>query len=359
MTDSEVQAIQSFTCPACGGEAVWTPSKKALVCPYCGTNSPADLRVDGNLIEENDLVKTLREIQPDGRGWAAEKKSVRCQSCQAITVFDATRAAQNCDFCGSPALIAMDDLGSPVRPGSLLPFKVADSGVREEIRRWYGSHFWAPRKLGAKAMTDTLKGMYLPFWTFDAHVECPWTAEAGHYYYVKDSQGRQQRQVRWVSAAGHVPHFFDDVLVPASKGVHPKLLENVGPFPTTSELKPYDPGYLAGWVVERYQMDLVEAGADSRKRMTRVLEQMCASQIPGDTHRGLRIDPDFQNLTFKHVLLPVWLLNYQFHGKTYQVAVNGYTGKITGEHPISWLKVAIAVILGLILLAVFFSLANS
>ncbi|MBL9129807.1 MAG: zinc ribbon domain-containing protein, partial [Verrucomicrobiaceae bacterium] len=166
---SEVTAIKKFACPACAAEAVWTPSKNALVCPYCGTVSPAELKADGTLVEESDLVAALRAIPDDQRGWNAVRKTVKCQSCQAISVFDEKRVAQRCDFCGSPSILAMEDVGAPIRPGSVLPFKIADTKVREDIRRWYGSHFWAPSALGDKALTDTLHGMYLPFWTFDAH----------------------------------------------------------------------------------------------------------------------------------------------------------------------------------------------
>lgn len=359
MSESEITALSKFSCPACGAEAVWTPSKKALVCPYCGTESPAELRVDGNLIEEHDLVQALRDLGPDKRGWTEKKKTVRCQSCQAITIFEPTRVAQNCDFCGSPALLAVDDDACPLNPRSLLPFVVPESQVREQIRKWYGSHFWAPNKLGAKAMTDTLHGIYLPFWTFDSRVECPWQAEAGYYYYERNSQGKQERRVRWQSAAGHVSHFFDDLLVPASKGVHAKLLHDLGPFPTTTDLRPYDPGYLTGWVVEQYQIDLVDAASHSRERMKAALRQMCSAQVPGDTQRNLRIMPQFDEDTFKQVLLPVWLLTYQYRAKAYQVGVNGFTGSIAGEYPISWVKVTIAVVLALIALAIFFSLEGS
>lgn len=349
---SEVTALSKFACPGCGGEAVWTPSKKALVCPYCGTESPAELKADGTLVEESDLVAALRSLPDDKRGWAAERKTVRCQSCQAISVFNETRVAQRCDFCGSPSLINVDDMQAPIRPGSVLPFKVAETKVREDIRRWYGSHFWARSDVGDKALTDTLHGLYLPYWTFDAHAECPWEAEAGHYYYTKDSQGRSQRHTRWEHASGHVSMDFDDVLIPASKGVHPALLEDLLPFPTTTDLVPYDPGYLSGWVVEQYQIDLVQAAQNSRNRMNQRLESECARQVPGDTHRNLRISPDFSAQTFKHALLPVWLLTYNYGSKTYQVAVNGSTGKITGEYPLSWVKIAIAIVIGLIILAI-------
>ncbi len=341
-------AIHKFSCPACGAEAVWTPSKQALVCPYCGTESPAELKADGSLVEESDLAAALRAIPDDQRGWKAERKSVRCQSCQAISVFDAAHVAKNCDFCGSPALLPLNDTGAPIRPGSLLPFKVSQSQVREDIRLWYGSHFWARRNLKDKALTDTLHGLYLPYWTFDAHADCPWQAEAGYHYYTRDSQGRQQRRTRWESASGRVSHSFDDMLVPASKGVHPKLLKGLEPFPTTTGLVPYDAGYLSGWVVEQYQLDLIQAAKHSRERMDGELRSMCAARVPGDTHRNLRISPAYTGQTFKHVLLPLWLLSYTYGKKNYQVAVNGATGRITGEYPLSWVKIAIAVILALL-----------
>ncbi|MCX6854781.1 MAG: zinc ribbon domain-containing protein [Verrucomicrobia bacterium] len=349
---SEVTAINKYLCPACGAQAVWTPAKKALVCPYCSTVSEAELQKDRSLVGENDLAEAMRALPDDKRGWAAERKTVKCQSCQAISVFDSERVAQACDFCGSPALINMDDVQSPIRPGSQLPFKVSESEVRESIRKWYGSHFWARNDVGDKALTDTLHGIYLPYWTFDAHVDCPWEAEAGYHYYTTDSQGRRQQHTRWEYASGHVSQFHDDLLVPASKGVHAALLAELEPFPTTTALLPYDPGYLTGWVVEQYQIDLIEAAQNSRDRMTEIVRQECSNQVPGDTQRGLRIAPAFSAQTFKHTLLPVWLLTYTYGSKNYQVAVNGATGKITGEYPLSWIKITIAVILGLILLAI-------
>ncbi len=355
---SEVTAISKFACPGCGGEAVWTPSKKSLVCPYCGTVSPAELKADGSLVEESDLVAALRSIPDDQRGWAAQRKTVRCQSCQAVSVFDEKRVAQRCDFCGSPSLLSVDDIQAPIRPSSLLPFTVAEAKVREQIRQWYGSHFWARSNLGDKALTDTLHGLYLPYWTFDAHAECPWEAEAGHYYYTRDSQGKQQRHTRWEYASGHVSHDFDDVLVPASKGVHTALLTDLEPFPTTTDLVPYDAGYLSGWVVEQYQIDLIQSAQHSRDRMDGLLRNACSQQVPGDTQRNLRIAPSYTAQTFKHVLLPVWLLTYTYGTKNYQVAVNGVTGKITGEYPISWVKVTIAVVIGLIILAIIFSYSD-
>src|ERR1700753_3575303 len=94
-------------------------------------------------IEEHDLVTALRSIPDDQRGWKAEKKSVKCQSCQAITVFDPAHVAQRCDFCGSSALIPVDDIKAPIRPESLLEFKVAENVVRDKVRAWDGNVWFA------------------------------------------------------------------------------------------------------------------------------------------------------------------------------------------------------------------------
>ena len=356
MPEQDLTALKKFNCTACGAEAVWTPSKRTLVCPYCGTVASAELASDTQAVKENDLLHALKNLTEDDMGWQAQRKTVRCQSCHAISVFDPARMAQNCDFCGSPALLAVEDTKAPVRPGSLIPFLVADTKVREDIRKWYGSHWFAPNKLGKKALTDTLHGIYLPYWTFDAQVHADWEAESGEYYYTRDNEGRTQRHTRWSYASGSLDNFFDDLLVPASRGVHPALLEKISPFPTTDTLVPYDAGYLTGWVVEQYQIDLNAAAHASHERMEEIIYDMCGRSVPGDTFRNLRVSTSYSGQTFKHILLPVWLLTYNYGAKSYQVAVNGVTGKIDGEYPISWVKVLLVTLAALIAIAIFISL---
>lgn len=360
---SEITARNKFSCPACGAEATWDPAKKALVCKYCGTTSPANIELTPSgeeKIVEHDLVVALRGIPDSARGWQAEKTQVKCQSCQAISVFDPSRVGQRCDFCGSSALVPYEEVKEAFRPESLLEFQISETQVRESIRTWYGSRWFAPNALKTKAMTDQLHGMYIPYWTFDAQAHADWWAESGYYYYETEwftnSQGkresRQVRKVRWQPSSGSVDGFFDDELVAASRGVQRDLLTQVEPFPTKS-LKPYNPGYLAGWVVERYQIDLGAAATQARANMDSKLRQMCAQRVPGDTHRNLRVDATYSAQTFKHILVPIWLLTYQFHGKPFQVLINGYTGVIAGRYPKSWLKIFLLVVVILIALGVF------
>jgi hypothetical protein len=362
----EALAQQKFACPACGAEAIWNPAKQALICPFCGTTSPAKLDATTGAIVEHDLAVALRGIGDDKRGWQTEKRYVKCQSCQAISVLDPQRQAQRCEFCGSAQLVPYEQAKDTFRPESVLPFKVPEDQARDGIRSWYGKLWLAPNALKRRALTDTVKGIYLPYWTFDARVEANWSAEAGHYYYTTETytdgsgrtQTRQVQHVRWEPAAGHVSHFFDDDLICASVGVHPGLLREIEPFPT-QELVPYDAGYVAGWVVERYQIDLITAASAARAAMDEKLRQMCAAQIPGDTYRNLVVQADYSGQTFKHILAPVWLLTYTFGTRSFQAVMNGVTGAIRGEYPKSWVKVTLLVIAIIVVVLIAMSLGSS
>lgn len=363
----EAVARSRFSCPACGAEATWDPGKKALVCHFCGTVAPANVELSGfspaDPVVEHDLAAALRSIPDEARGWQADKTQVRCQSCQAISVFDANRVGQRCDFCGSSALVPYEEVKASFRPESLLEFRIPEAQVRDAIRAWRGSRWFAPNALRTKAATDTVRGIYIPYWTFDAQVHAGWTALSGYYYYETETFTNAQGQTetrrvqctRWEPTFGEVDHFFDDELVTASRGVPPARLAAIEPFPTR-ELKPYRAGFLSGWVVERYQIDLVTAARAARERMDRELAQLCARQVPGDTHRELEVSADYSGQTFKHILVPIWLLVYEFRGRPYQVVVNGYTGAIAGDFPKSWVKIAGAVLVVLLALALLLAL---
>jgi len=360
----EELARQKFACPACGAEAVWNPTLQALVCPFCGTTSPATIDSTGAIVE-HDLVAALRGIADDKRGWQADKRYVKCRSCQAISVMDASRQAQRCEFCGSAQLVPYEQVKDAFRPESVLPFKIGEDKARDGIRAWYARLWLAPNALKRSALTDTVKGVYLPYWTFDARADASWTAEAGHYYYTtetySDGSGRTQtrevRQIRWEPAAGRLQHVFDDDLVCASIGVRPALLRGIEPFPT-DELKAYDAAYVAGWVVERYQIDLISAAKAAREAMDEELKRLCAAQVPGDTYRNLDVRASYSAQTFKHILAPIWLLTYNFGSRSFQAIMNGVTGAIQGEYPKSWVKLTLLGIAILIAVIVLLSLGT-
>jgi hypothetical protein len=335
------------------------------VCPFCGTESPYQIDRATGKVAEVDLAATLRNLPDEQRGWDTERRSVQCQSCKAVMVFDPARVGQNCEFCGSPALVAYEEIKAPIRPAGVLPFKIDRSRVRDDIRRWWRSKWLAPGRLAKSALIDTVHSLYIPYWTFDARVHCPWDADAGYYYYVdvegRDNQGRrvvrQERRTRWEPASGEIDHVFDDEAVPGTQGLPIDLLRQVEPFPT-GEVVPYDTAFLSGHVVEHYRVVLVEATKQSEQQMHATLEQLCGAQVPGDTYRNLRIFPTFSGQTFKHVLVPVWLLSYNYGSRAFQVLVNGYTGRIAGKYPFSVWKVLLLIVAALIAIAIFATASN-
>ena len=170
----------------------------------------------GETIREHELAEALRSAGPETRDWRFEKREVKCQSCQAITVFEASRAAQRCEFCGSPSIVPVEAGRDAITPTAVLPAKLSEPQVRDRLRQWYASRMFAPDRFKKAALTDTLHGLYLPYWTFDAHVHAAWTAMAGYIYFEnvqrRGADGRivtvSEQRVRWEPAAGRIGVFL-------------------------------------------------------------------------------------------------------------------------------------------------------
>ncbi len=223
--------------------------------------------------------------------------------------------------------------------------------MRDDIRRWWRSKWLAPGRLARAALVDTVRSLYIPYWTFDARVHCPWQAEAGHYYYVTvpslDAQGPAAPRGAsagagsWPPARSSTPSTTRPV--PGTQGLPLDLLRQVEPFPTP-EVVPYDTAFLSGHVVEHYKVVLlIEAASGRSSRCTPRSRRWPAAPCRGDTYRNLRISPEYSGQTFKHVLVPVWPLSHDYGARAFQVIVNGYTGRIAGRYPRSPWKVALLV----------------
>jgi hypothetical protein len=248
----------------------------------------------------------------------------------------------------------------------LLPAIVSQEKAYHALKAFLASKWFAPNDLKRRNLIDRIHRVYLPYWTFDASAECPWTADSGTYYYVnvtsRDSQGRtvtrRERRVKWRPASGHVSTWFDDIVVSGSRGLDIDLLKHLEPFPT-KELVPYETRFVSGWQVEHYQVPLLDAARNGFGTMEAILREMCGREVPGDTYRNLQIRPEFSNRTFKHILVPIWLLAYQYRGKTWQGAVNAVTGIAHARFPLSAWKVAFVTLLVIIIVGLIALAANS
>jgi uncharacterized Zn finger protein (UPF0148 family) len=356
---AEVRSLERHVCPECGGKGEWSAAKGQLVCPYCGTEfSRVAPPPPPDTIKEHELERILTELGAAAATVDTANRRVQCTHCHAVLVRGGKMVAQHCDFCGSPELLDYGAIDSPLQPESLLPARISKEQSYHALKGFLGSKWFAPSDLKRRNLVDRIKRIYLPYWTFDAAAECPWTAQSGtHYWETVRERGpngktrtRRVRKTRWRPASGHVSTWFDDIVVSGSRGLEPKILGKIEPFPV-KDLVPYETRYVSGWQVEQYQVPLTDAARLGRGTMEAMLREMCGREVPGDTYRSLRIHPDFTRKTFKHILVPIWLLSYRFRGKTWQGATNAVTGETYARFPVSAWKVAIVTLAGLAIAA--------
>jgi DNA-directed RNA polymerase subunit RPC12/RpoP len=336
-------ARHAFACDNCGAELRWDPDADALHCEHCQTTRAVP-RGEGVILE-----RPLAEAGAAARGLGRELRVAACQECGARVSFEEASTAASCVYCGSPSVLAQEANRNAIRPESLVPLDVGRAAVEQAFRAWLKGLWFRPAAL-QKTKRFAAVGVYVPFWTYDCRVHSDWTADAGYYYWVTEhytvtvngktqTRTRQVRKIRWVPAWGQRDDAYDDVLVHASGGLSEELVEELGAF-DTSALVPYRPEYLAGWRAEEYALDLESGWDRAAQHVVREQERRCAGDVPGDTHRFLRVTNHIADPRWKHVLLPVWSLSYRYRGKVYPVLVHGQTGRVVGRAPWSAAKIA-------------------
>ncbi|WP_342076293.1 TFIIB-type zinc finger domain-containing protein [Yoonia sp. SS1-5] len=359
------QAEHRFPCDTCGSDLRFDPGDDQLVCDHCGNVEPIDgTHATTGGIKELDFRTAVNDRLADEE--IEETRVINCPNCGASTEFDADTHAAECPFCATPVVT---DTGTHrhIKPRGLLPFELDEKTARGALTDWLGSLWFAPNGLTEYARKGRkMNGIYVPYWTFDADTKSSYRGQRGTYYYetktvMRDGKKKKVRvrKTKWRSASGRVARFFDDVLVLASRSLPKKYTDGLEPW-DLSALEPYEPAYLAGFRAEGYQVELTEGFTEARAYMDRMILRDVKYDIGGDKQRVQDVDTAISDVTFKHILLPVWLAAYKYRGQTYRFVVNGRTGRVQGERPYSAWKIAFAVIVGLIIaLIAGFVIANS
>lgn len=310
----------------------------------------------GSTIRELDFSAALK-----GNLETAEIETTRvsiCPNCAAQVELAGAEHAANCPFCATP-FVADTGEHRHIKPRAILPFALDERAAKQAMSEWLGRLWFAPSGLQDYARKGRkMEGIYVPFWTFDADTQSSYRGERGQVYYETRSvtrngkrvQERVQR-VRWYPASGRVKRFFDDVLVLASKSLPKRFTDALEPW-DLAELVPYSPEYIAGFRAEGYSIDIEDGFVEARTQMDRVIARDVRFDIGGDRQRVHHIDTKVSDVTFKHILLPVWLAAYKYRGKSYRFVVNARTGRVQGERPYSTWKIAVAIVLGLCVAAV-------
>jgi hypothetical protein len=234
------------------------------------------------------------------------------------------------------------------QPEYLLPFKITDRTSGENFKNWLRKQWFAPSKLKKSLVNyDALKGVYLPFWTYDADTDTDYTGERGNNRQEKYRNQKGEMATRtvtdWYSVSGNVHVVFDDVVVPASNTL-PKVIAKQLTNWDMKNCVAFRKEFLAGFITEIYQRDFRVAIDDAKKKMETAIEIRIRYDIGGDEQRIKSKNIEYRDVKFKHLLLPVWISAFKFNGKIYQFVVNGRNGQVTGQYPKSIFKVALVVL---------------
>lgn len=344
---SAVLEDHRFPCITCGADMRFAPDRGELVCDHCGASEVLDFG-DATGPNELDYRHAIENLLPQQ---AMEDTRVsECPNCGAHVEFDAEVHATDCPFCATP-VVTDTGLHRQIKPKGILPFTLTETTARDAMSDWLGGLWFAPNGLKEFARKGRkLSGIYVPYWTFDADTKSQYSGMRGDDYYVSKtvmrngkSQQVRERRTRWRNKSGRVARFFDDVLVLASTSLPKKYTEGLEPWDLQA-MEPYVPDYIAGFRAESYSVDLKDGYTSARGYMDRVILRDVKFDIGGDRQRVTSVHTQISDVTFKHVLLPVWLAAYKYRGKTYRLVVNGRSGRVQGERPWSIWKITFAAI---------------
>lgn len=356
--------VRTFPCQGCGAKLSFAPGTTRLRCDYCGAENAFE--ADDGRVEELDFESYLASLEGREEKMAAEV--VKCDKCGAQQSLPDNLFASACTFCASP-IVSKGYASRLVKPRSIVPFQVDRRRAQDEFRRWVRGLWLAPGNLKRLAQSDAgLAGLYLPYWTYDCRTSSDYVGERGDDYYVDEAvsvtdangrtttENRRRKQTKWTPASGHVERFHDDVVVMASKSIS-GAMRGAAMAWNLKGLVPYQPEYVSGFRAEAYQIGLRDGFPIAKQDIDARVHDLVRRDIGGDAQRVHQVATQYSDIKFKHVLLPVWISAYRYHDKVYRFLVNGQTGEVSGESPVSWAKVTLLtlafVVLLVILLAIF------
>jgi predicted RNA-binding Zn-ribbon protein involved in translation (DUF1610 family) len=349
----------NFKCPNCGAPTKFSPAFGKLKCDFCGSVFPIEESVKE--IKELDYREALEKLDVNKK--ALHEKEVKCTSCGSSFELSPYSISTLCPFCGTPAIV---DFVHDITPQSIIPFVLTQQKAKERFKKWVGSLWFAPSAL-SKYFTENekLQGYYLPYWTYDSETSSDYSGQRGDVYYVTvtrtvvDQNGRQRNvrtqepRIRWTPVRGRVAMDFDDVTIGATHTISRVIIDALSPWDTTA-LKAFDERYLSGFESEDYTIGLDNGFEFAKAKMRSGIEQLIRRDIGGDQQQIMSVNTEYYNVTYKNVLFPVWTATFAYKNKVYRYAINAQTGKISGEHPYSYVKIAFAVLSAVAIAAALF-----
>lgn len=357
---------RKFPCKQCGAKLDFDPAARGLKCPYCGFTeviAPVDESTRAEAIKEHDLEQFLATQEEAADATIQGHSSqVTCTGCGAVIMLEDKVLTEACPYCNTHLENKPEAVEHLIAPESVLPFAISLRAAQDKFNTWISSLWFAPSELKKLANLGKFNSIYCPYWTYDAMTYTSYQGQRGDNYtetesYTDSNGNRQTRSVtktRWYSVSGEVEHFFDDVLIRAAKTLPGHLVEKLNPWNLQS-LEPFKDDFLSGHQAERYSVSLIDGYGQAKLVMADYITSLIRRDIGGDHQRISWQQTQHVAVTFKHTLLPIWIANYRYREKLFQVLVNGESGRVAGDRPYSWVKIIsliISILLAIVLIVV-------
>lgn len=338
-----------FPCEECGADLVFHIGDQKLKCPYCGATKEIEFS-EAVQIHEQDFVAMIEELKSrkeEQTPFAEEYHEIRCESCGSNVLFEGTLTSTECPYCGSP--LQRENVhrgGFRIPVDAVLPFKIDQRRADQLIADWVKSRWFAPNEFKKRGATGKINGAYLPFWTFDSLTFTVYHGQRGEDSTTTVGSGKDQRTVtttNWYPASGKFQRFFDDVLINGTRQFVGSQIDDLSPWPL-QDCFPFTPELLAGHFARTYDIDLPDAFPAAKKLIDAAILSECKHRIGGDHQRVDSLKSRYDAMTYKHLMLPIYLLAYRYRDKSFQVLVNAATGTVHGSRPYSWVKILCTVL---------------
>ena len=341
------EQISNYQCPACTGPLRFDGKTGRLQCDYCGSGFSVQ-EIEALYKDKDEAAAAASQqaqAKPDhvslegewdtGSSWAAEQglKAYNCPSCGAELICDETTAATSCPYCGNPSIVP-GQLSDMLKPDYVIPFKLSKEDAINEQKKYYGGKKLLPRAFSNQNHIEEIKGVYVPFWLIDGTADADMRFQGTRVTSVPQGDYMVTTTDYFnVERSGSVR--FERIPVDASSKMPDEHMDAIEPF-DYSELKPFSNAYLPGFLAERYDMEPEKCydRADERAGNT-------AAALVGQTVRGYNsVTPLGRQIRIRrgrvsYALLPVWMLSTRWNGQNYLFAMNGQTGKLIGDLPVS------------------------
>lgn len=317
----EGAAQSELRCDACAGQRVYDPSRQALACSQCG-------KAEILAAADDHLAEAERAYDPSAdEPMLLRTEAHRCETCGGEVVFTGPALSERCAYCDGPVVRQIGEEGYETM--ALIPFRVPLADAQKKALEWVGERLAAPGDLIDEVAKSRVAGLYAPFWTFDSE-------EAVAYWATYKVRRGKRTETR--STSGSLRMTFDDLLVPASPHVTPLIRDGILHEFDPRRLRPYLPGYLAGFAAERHHQTVRDGLNAAKADKDLLIRNRIKSHIGKSGVRVTRYKTDTTGIRYRRVLLPVWMLHYRYGEKPMKVVVCGMQGRTFGERPFSRLK---------------------